>query len=56
VETFRTVFDRVKLKDEDLSTDEFKPGTSGQSALRKLFELQTRLDDKTIWQKQAATK
>ncbi len=56
IETFRTVFDRVKLKDEDLSTDEFKPGTSGQSALRKLFELQTRLDDKTIWPKQVATK
>jgi DGQHR domain-containing protein len=56
VEAFQTVFDRVKLKDEDLSTDEFKPGTSGQSALRKMFELQTRLDDKTIWQKQVAKK
>jgi hypothetical protein len=56
VETFLTVFDRVKLKDEDLSTDEFKPGTSGQSALRKLFEIQTRFDDKTIWKKQVPTK
>lgn len=56
IEAFSTVFDRVKLNDEDLSTDEFKPGTSGQSALRKLFELQTRMDDKTIWQRQAATK
>jgi DGQHR domain-containing protein len=56
VEAFQAVFDRVKLKDEDLSTDEFKPGTSGQSALRKTFELQTRLDDKTIWQKQVAKK
>jgi DGQHR domain-containing protein len=56
VETFQEVFDRVKLKDEALSTEEFKPGTSGQSALRKLFEHQTRLDDKTIWQRQATKK
>jgi DGQHR domain-containing protein len=49
VATFREVFEKVRLTDEGFSTDEFKPGSSGQSALRKTFELQTRLDDKTIW-------
>ena len=51
VAAFREVFDRVRMQDEQFSTDEFKPGTSGQSALRKLLELQTRLDNDTIWPK-----
>jgi hypothetical protein len=39
----------VKLRDEDLNTDEFKPGSSGEARLRKTLELQTRLDNDTIW-------
>ncbi len=46
---FRAVFDRVSLKDKDMNTDEFKPGTSGQSKLRNLFEVQTRITSETVF-------
>jgi len=46
---FKAVFDKVRLNDNDLNTAEFPPGTSGQSRLRKALELQTHLNDETIW-------
>jgi hypothetical protein len=49
VSVFAGVFARVRLNDDDLNTETFKPGSSGQSALRKSLELQTRLTDETIW-------
>jgi DGQHR domain-containing protein len=49
VSVFAGVFEKVKLTDDDLSTEQFKPGSSGQSKLRKTLELQTRLMEETIW-------
>jgi hypothetical protein len=46
---FRAVFEKVRLKDEDFNPDNFKPGTSGQSELYHALELQTRLDEKTVF-------
>jgi DGQHR domain-containing protein len=49
VSVFSEVFNRVRLTDDDLSSETFTPGSSGQSQLRKTLELQTRLMDETIW-------
>ncbi len=46
---FERVFAKVNLTDDDLNIDNFPAGTSGQSRLRKAFELQTRVMDETIW-------
>jgi hypothetical protein len=49
VSAFAEVFASVKLSDEQLNSEEFKPGSSGQSKLRKTLEFQTRLMEETIW-------
>ena len=49
VALFREIFDKVRLDDNDLNTEEFKPGTSGQAKLRDVFELHTRISDETIF-------
>jgi DGQHR domain-containing protein len=49
VALFREIFDKVRLDDNDLNTEEFKPGTSGQAKLRDVFELQTRISNETIF-------
>jgi hypothetical protein len=49
VSFFRGVFDKVRLEDVDMNTDEFPPGSSGQSRLRKRFEFNTRFSDDTIF-------
>jgi DGQHR domain-containing protein len=46
---FYDVFAKVKISDGEMNTEEFKPGSSGQAKLRKLFEYQTRFTDETIW-------
>ena len=49
VSIFKEVFDKVRLNDDDLNTEEFKPGTSGQAKLRDILELQTGISDDTIF-------
>lgn len=49
VSVFADIFQRVRLTDESLSAEEFKPGSSGQAQLRKTLELQTRLTEETVW-------
>jgi DGQHR domain-containing protein len=49
VSIFKEQLDKVQLTDDQMNTEEFKPGTSGQFKLRKLFELNTRLSDETIF-------
>lgn len=49
VSIFKEQLDKVDLTDDQMNTDEFKPGTSGQAKLRKQFELNTRLSDETIF-------
>lgn len=49
VSVFSEVFNKVRLTDDDLSSENFTPGSSGQSQLRKALELQTRLMEETIW-------
>ena len=46
---FLAIFNEVKLDDDDLSTENFKPGTSGQSELRKAFELNTRISAESVF-------
>ena len=54
-ETFRLIFDKVKLTDEEFTSDKFKPGSSGQGSLFGLLCQQTHLDDSSIWQKKPST-
>jgi DGQHR domain-containing protein len=49
VSFFNSVFARVRLTDGQMSTEEFPPGSSGQSKLRKALELQTRFSDETVF-------
>jgi hypothetical protein len=49
VSLFEGVFAKVNLNDDQLNSDDFKPGSSGQSQLRHTLQLQTRLTDETIW-------
>jgi DGQHR domain-containing protein len=49
VSVFAGVFQKVRLTDDDLNAEEFKPGSSGQAKLRNTLQLQTRLTDETIW-------
>jgi DGQHR domain-containing protein len=46
---FLDIFKQVRLTDEELNTENFKPGSSGQAQLRKALEQQTHLNDETIW-------
>jgi len=48
-EEFSSVFEKVKLSDEDFTPEEFVPGTSGQAKLFHTLETHTRLDDHTIY-------
>jgi hypothetical protein len=48
-EDFRSIFDKVKLNDEDFTPETFVPGTSGQAKLYHALETHTRLDDHTIF-------
>jgi DGQHR domain-containing protein len=49
VSIFKEQLDKVKLTDQELNTEEFKPGTSGQAKLRNILEFSTRLTDETIF-------
>jgi DGQHR domain-containing protein len=49
VSLFESVFAKVRLVDDDFNPEEFPPGGSGQSRLRKAFELQTHMTEETIW-------
>ncbi len=40
---FLKIFDRIKMKDEDFNIDNFKPGTSGESALYRTLKDQSRI-------------
>jgi DGQHR domain-containing protein len=42
---FRRMFDRVSLKWDDFNTDRFKPGSSGESDLRRILISQMELPD-----------
>jgi DGQHR domain-containing protein len=55
ISVFREIFNRVDLDNDDFSTERFKPGSGGQSALRKTLELKTRLDESTAWKKVQVT-
>jgi len=46
---FLAIFNEVKLDDKDLNTERFKPGTSGQSELRKAFEFNTRISADSVF-------
>jgi DGQHR domain-containing protein len=46
---FSSVFSKVRLTAEEMSTTEFPPGSSGQSKLRKTLEFQTRFSDDTVF-------
>jgi len=46
---FASVFEKVKLDDDEFTPENFKPGTSGQSKLYHLLETHSRLDDHTIF-------
>ncbi len=45
IDQFHSLFDRSKMQDEDFNVDDFKPGTSGESALfhRLLADLRLQL-------------
>jgi DGQHR domain-containing protein len=49
VSIFKEQLDKVKLTDDQMTTEEFKPGTSGQAKLRNMLELNTRLTEETIF-------
>ncbi len=40
---FSKIFDRIKMQDEDFNIDNFKPGTSGESALYRALKDQSRI-------------
>lgn len=44
-EEFRKLLSKVKLKDDDFNTDNFKPGTSGEKALFEVLKEQTGVRD-----------
>lgn len=48
-EEFRSVFQKVKLTDNDFNPEEFVPGTSGQAKLFHTLEAQTKIDEHTIF-------
>jgi DGQHR domain-containing protein len=48
-EDFRSVFDKVKLSDDDFNPENFIPGTSGQAKLYRTLETHTRLDEHTTF-------
>ena len=48
-EDFRSLFDKVKLADDDFNPVDFVPGTSGQAKLFHTLEAHTRLDEHTTF-------
>ena len=46
---FVGIFNRVKLKSEDFTPDNFKPGTSGQTELYRRLQADTKLDESSVW-------
>ena len=48
-EAFASVFEKVKLSDEDFTPEEFVPGTGGQAKLYRTLTTHTRLDDHTVF-------
>ncbi len=48
-EDFRSLFDKVKLADDDFNPVDFVPGTSGQAKLFHTLEGHTRLDEHTTF-------
>ncbi len=46
---FVGIFNRVKLKSEDFTPDNFKPGTSGQTELYRKLQADTKLDESSVW-------
>jgi DGQHR domain-containing protein len=48
-EDFRSIFDKVKLADDDFTPEEFIPGTGGQAKLFHTLEGHTRLDEHTTF-------
>jgi DGQHR domain-containing protein len=47
---FKAIFDQVKLRYDEFTPDNFKPGSSGQSHLFKRFVNDTKIDEHAIWQ------
>lgn len=45
VEMFSEIFDRMELQDGEFTTDNYPPGTSGESELRKTLLAQSKLDE-----------
>jgi DGQHR domain-containing protein len=48
-EDFRSVFDKVKIADDDFTPENYVPGTSGQSKLYHELEGHTRLNEDTMF-------
>jgi DGQHR domain-containing protein len=46
---FVGIFNRVKLKSEDFTPENFKPGTSGQTELYRKLQADTKLDESSVW-------
>lgn len=46
---FRVVFKKVRLKDDDFTSERFKPGSSGQSELYKMLLRDTGIDEHSPW-------
>jgi DGQHR domain-containing protein len=46
---FKRIFNEVRLDDDDFTPENFKPGSSGQSALFKKLVSDTKIDEKAVW-------
>jgi DGQHR domain-containing protein len=46
---FRVVFEKIGLKDDDFTPENFKPGSSGQSQLFQRLMRDTKLDEHSLW-------
>jgi DGQHR domain-containing protein len=46
---FKGIFDRVKLSDDDFTNENFIPGSSGQGALFRKLQADTKIDEKAVW-------
>lgn len=44
-ENFKTIFDKIKIKDQYFSVDNFKPGTSGESELYRTLLSESDIDE-----------
>jgi hypothetical protein len=45
----RALFDLVELRDDQLTTENFKPGGSGRSALRQILMNSTKMSESEAW-------